>query len=78
MEYYRLEYKESTGDFHFEDNKKHPEYLYGWKTISKGQPSIRCENFVKRMQKKYKGLSDRRYKPPIFEIMYNEFFTNTR
>jgi hypothetical protein len=74
MEYYRLEYKESTGDFHFEDNKERPEFLYGWKTISKGLPSITCENFVKRMHRKYKGLSDRRYKPPIFEIIQNEFF----
>jgi hypothetical protein len=68
--YYRLEYKEQTGDFHFEDDKTHPENIAGWRTISRGIPESRCINFVEKMSREYPG----KVKAPIFEIVYNEFF----
>jgi len=77
INYYRLEYKESEGQFHFESDKSHPENLAGWRTISRGIPESRCINFVEKMNSKYKGIKysgDPQYKAPIFEIVYEEFF----
>lgn len=70
MNYYRLEYNEKTGGFHFEDNKLHPENLMGWRTISRGVSENICMRFVEKIEKKY---SD---KLPSFEIIQEEFFNN--
>jgi hypothetical protein len=51
--------------------------LAGWKTIAKGVHESSCIKFVESMNKKY-HLTDGRYKPPIFEMVQQEFYDRTR
>jgi hypothetical protein len=73
--YYRLEYKEETGVFHFEDKKDHPENLCGWGTIAGDVHENRCITFVKEMINKFPGIDsgDKSYKVPTIETIKNEF-----
>ena len=77
MNFYRLEYNETQGGFHF-DNYTHKRNTHGWFMLCPALSDKACMEFVQLMKRKYYTLGkgrgrDSRGNYPTFLMIKDEF-----
>lgn len=73
--YYRLEYNERQGGFHYNNGGQEPE-TFGWVTICASLSHENCDDFVNKMNEKYPATNwtyENRKDYPSAETIKKEF-----